>query len=123
MSRMILYYAILALCIMSGAFAQVLFKIGIGEERGINLFTMGGLLRLIFNVHVLVGAILYGISFVLWLLALSHFDLSFMYPLLSLAYIITTFLSSVILGEEVHATRWIGVILITIGAILVGLNK
>jgi uncharacterized membrane protein len=120
----LLVYGILAVCIVSGAFAQVLFKMGLLKLDGnINIFTLEGFLRVLFNKYILIGAFLYALAFFLWLLALSKLELSLMYPLLSLAYIITTFLSAVVLGERVNPSRWVGVILIVIGAILVGLNK
>jgi uncharacterized membrane protein len=120
----LLVYGILAVCIVSGAFAQVLFKMGLLKLDGnINIFTLEGFIRVLFNKYILIGAFLYALAFFLWLLALSKLELSLMYPLLSLAYIITTFLSAVVLGERVNPSRWVGVILIVIGAILVGLNK
>ncbi|WP_167893956.1 EamA family transporter [Thermococcus sp. M36] len=117
-------FGILAACILFGAFAQVLFKVGLTRIEGeINIFTPGGFIRMLLTPHILTGAVLYALSFFLWLLALSKFQLSFMYPMLSLAYIVTTLLAFVWLHEPVRLSRWIGVVLIIIGAILVGLNR
>lgn len=124
----LLIYGIISVCILSGAFAQVLFKMGglSNMEGKINVFTPEGFLRALFTKYILVGAVLYALAFFLWLLALSKLDLSLIYPpLLSLGYIVTTFLSAVVLGERVNPSRWIGgVVLIVIGGVaLVGLNR
>ncbi|AMQ19450.1 SMR family transporter [Thermococcus peptonophilus] len=120
----LLIYGIISVCILSGAFAQVLFKMGLSNMEGkINVFTPEGFLRALFTKYILVGAVLYALAFFLWLLALSKLDLSLIYPLLSLGYIVTTFLSAVVLGERVNPSRWIGVVLIVIGVALVGLNR
>ena len=50
-------------------------------------------------------------------------DVSLMYPLLSLAYFVTTVLAVLVLNEPVRTSRWVGVALIVIGSILVGMNK
>lgn len=123
MNRLIAF-GILAACILFGAFAQVLFKVGLTEIEGkYDIFTVEGFLRMLFTPHIFAGAVLYVLAFVLWMLALSKFQLSFMYPMLSLAYIVTTFLAYLWLHEPIRATRWLGVILIVVGAILVGLNR
>lgn len=45
-----------------------------------------------------------------------------MYPLLNLAYVVTVVLAATYPREPVHALRWVGIILIIIGSILVGIN-
>lgn len=121
MNERMLSSIMLSVCILFGAIAQILFKMGMSQVQGGSFFDI--LSQLIRTPQLVIGTILYGTSFVLWLLALRYFDVSFMYPLLSLAYILVVFMSVLVLNETVHLTRWIGVILIVIGAILVGLNK
>jgi drug/metabolite transporter (DMT)-like permease len=58
-----------------------------------------------------------------WLLLrmslLSVADLSYVLPVTAAGYVISTFLGWVVLHEEVSLTRWIGSILISVGAALV----
>lgn len=60
----------------------------------------------------------------LWLLAqlslLSWADLSYVLPVTALAYVLTAVLGRVAGGEPVAAMRWMGILLITAGAVLVG---
>jgi drug/metabolite transporter (DMT)-like permease len=71
-----------------------------------------------FNPWILIGLFLYGVSMVFWLVALSSFDVSFMYPLVSFAYVLTTFLAIIFLKEHVTLFRWAGVLLIVGGSFL-----
>ena len=60
---------------------------------------------------------------ILWLLTrmslLSVADLSFVLPVTSAGYVITTLLGRLVLHEPVSASRWAGVVLISLGAALV----
>jgi drug/metabolite transporter (DMT)-like permease len=51
---------------------------------------------------------LYALSSILWLFSLSYLEVSLMYPLLSLAYVITTSLAAAFLRENVSLIRWAG---------------
>ena len=121
MDERLMPYVLLGTCILFGAIAQILFKVGISQVHRNSLFEI--FRQMVKNSYLITGILLYGMSFILWLFALRYLDISFMYPLLSLAYIAVVLMSVVFLKEEVHPTRWIGVLLIVIGAILVGLNK
>lgn len=96
-----------------GAFAHLLFKIGatIGRETGI--------LGMIFNVNTIAGIALFGVSTILYIYALSRAELSKLAPLIALTYLWVAFLSVAILGESISVLRWIGIILVIIGLILV----
>ncbi len=120
-------YLILGTCILLGGTTQILFKLGMNSigilnsaEKILSVKTVEVVLS---NNYILLGLVLYGISSALWLIGLSMLDVSLMYPLLSLAYFVTTVLAFFVLNEPVRTTRWIGVLLIIIGSILVGLNK
>ncbi len=60
---------------------------------------------------------------ILWLLSrmslLSVADLSFVLPMTSAGYIISTLLGRLVLHEPVSASRWAGAVLISLGAALV----
>jgi len=61
---------------------------------------------------------------IIWLLAqlslLSWADLSYVLPVTAIAYVLTAVLGNLAGGEPVAALRWLGILLITAGAILVG---
>ena len=115
---------LVALCILMGACGQILMKHGmsqIGEINGISeLISPNTLLKLITNWAVILGVILYIITLPLWLGALSTLNVSFMYPLLSLGYIVTAVLALIFLKENITLLRWAGIVVVVIGCFLIG---
>lgn len=51
----------------------------------------------------------------LWLVVLSHIDVSLAFPVLALSYVVVVAYSALTLGEIVGKRRWCGVALIVIG--------
>ncbi|MEA1907777.1 MAG: EamA family transporter, partial [Euryarchaeota archaeon] len=51
--------------------------------------------------------------------ALSTPDVSFVYPLLSLGYVITAILAFVFLKETITMERWCGIFLVVVGCCLI----
>ena len=45
----------------------------------------------------------------------SLLNVSFMYPLLRLGYVLVAVTSAVFLGEAITLTRWLGILLVVIG--------
>ena len=58
------------------------------------------------------------IGLMVWLLALAEVEVSTAYPILGLSFALTTVLSVLFLGERVGRSRWVGVCLISAGAVL-----
>jgi drug/metabolite transporter (DMT)-like permease len=120
----LLPYTILATCILLGGTTQVLFKMGMNSIGPLEELLSSKTMMMIFtNKYILAGLVMYAVSSMLWLLGLSMLDVSFMYPLLSLAYVVTTILAFMLLNEPVRTTRWIGVVLVVLGSILIGINR
>ncbi len=120
-------YLILAACILLGGTTQILFKLGMNSVGALDstgkIFSLKTVIMVLSNKYITAGLMLYAISSVLWIIGLSMLDVSLMYSLLSLAYFVTTVLAFFILNEPIRTSRWIGVLLILVGSILVGLNK
>jgi multidrug transporter EmrE-like cation transporter len=68
------------------------------------------------------GLFLFGISALFWLVVLSRVRLSVAYPLVGISYIIIVALARYVLHEPVPALRWVGVVIIAIGIIVIGLS-
>ncbi|MDH7485144.1 MAG: EamA family transporter [Anaerolineae bacterium] len=81
------------------------------------LATMG---RALSNGYVLAGIAAYGLSALLWLVLLSRLALSYVYPAISLGYVLVVLLSWAVLKEDVPLLRWLGVLVICAGVYLVG---
>ena len=64
------------------------------------------------------GACMAGAT-VLWLYMIKHFDFSMVYPMISISYVFGMLAAIYIFHETVPGTRWLGVLLIMGGVILV----
>jgi drug/metabolite transporter (DMT)-like permease len=75
------------------------------------------------NPWLLLGVLFETIFFVTLLYLLKNWDVSLVWPLTSLGFVITTCAAKFIRHEEVNAWRWGGVMLIVVGATLVGYSE
>ncbi|MGD0954295.1 MAG: EamA family transporter [Methanotrichaceae archaeon] len=111
------------ICVLAGAAGQILWKEGMSNLGRIN--GIGDLLQVktvwdIFtNKYIILGIFLYAMSVFLWLGAMSTLDVSFMYPLLSLGYIVTAILAMVFIGENITLLRWAGIVMIIAGCFMI----
>jgi len=64
----------------------------------------------------------FGTSFVLWAYVVKKMDFSQAYPLSSLSFIFGMFLAFFLFQESIPFTRWIGVVLIVVGCVLISMK-
>jgi drug/metabolite transporter (DMT)-like permease len=110
-------------CVVFGALGQISMKTGMKQVQQINSFSdllnPSTIMEIFSNVYVMGGLVLYMVSAFLWLGALSTLDVSSMYPLLSLAYVVTAVFAVAFLGEVVTLSKWAGIALVVIGCVLI----
>jgi len=75
------------------------------------------------NRDIVLGVIMEGLFFLLLLVMLKGWDVSLVWPLTSLGFVLTTLAARFVGHEEVSRLRWTGVLLIVIGATLVGYSE
>jgi drug/metabolite transporter (DMT)-like permease len=75
------------------------------------------------NPWILLGVLFEAIFFATLLYLLKNWDVSLIWPLTSLGFVLTTLAARIIREEQVNAWRWGGVGLIVIGAMLVGYSE
>jgi drug/metabolite transporter (DMT)-like permease len=75
------------------------------------------------NYHILLGLALEIVFFVLLQYLLSQRDVSFVWPLTALSFVMTTLAAQFFLKEQVSLMRWAGVALIVIGAACVSWSE
>jgi multidrug transporter EmrE-like cation transporter len=121
--RTVFAITMVLICVLVGAFGQVIWKQGMSSLDKINgvndLLKFETIFNIFTNKYIILGVLLYGSAFVLWLAAMSTLDVSFMYPMLSLAYVMTAVFAVVFLGEVVTFSRWAGIALVVIGCFLI----
>lgn len=113
----------IALIVVSIALAivgQLLMKYGMmmfGQFAVTDLLSK--LFPMIFQPYVFMGIVAFAISSVFWLVVLSRMDLSLVYPLVSIGYIVVAIFGSIYFGESVTLVRWIGIITICVGVFFI----
>lgn len=116
----IIFVILQALSLAGGQAMFKLFvdKLGEGGWAYQNLKTTS-----ISNWWVLALMVLFfGTSFALWAYVVKKMDFSQAYPLSSLSFIFGMFLAFFLFQESIPFTRWIGVVLIVVGCVLISMK-
>ena len=107
--------------VTAAAIGQMILKIGmtqVGELKFsdglVNIFS-----RTFTNLYVLGGLAFFGVNAILWLVVLSREKLSFAYPMVAFAYIVTILLSKFLLHEDIPLLRWAGLSVIIVGILMI----
>lgn len=96
----------------------------IGEVQTVSVREIGRIIsKSATNSSILLGVALEAAFFGALLYLLSQRDVSLIWPLTSLGFVITALAAKLVLKEEVSALRWAGVVLIVIGATLVSYSE
>lgn len=95
---------------------QTILKTGVNK---LGTLSMSGesFMKALSTPEVWGGLLFYGISSAFWILALSHKDLSYAYPMLSMGYILIILISWFLLGEQITPIRILGVMFISFGGL------
>jgi drug/metabolite transporter (DMT)-like permease len=101
-----------------GAVGQILLKVGANRLGSIN-FNIEGLLSIIKNYYIIIGLVLFGTSFLLWVKILTKNDLSYVYPMVSISYIIIILASRFLFNEPFTINKIIGIIAIICGVFII----
>lgn len=96
----------------------------IGELRRVSVSEIGRMiLRGATNRHILLGTAFEAAFFCILIYLLSQKDVSLIWPLTSLGFVITAIAARYIRHEEISPLRWSGVALIVMGAGLVAWSE
>jgi multidrug transporter EmrE-like cation transporter len=111
------------ICVVGAAMGQIALKSGMSQVAEISsvreLFNVSTLFRIFTNPRIIIGIVCYGVSLILWLGAMSTLNVSFMYPLLSLAYVVTAIAAFIFLKESIALLHWVGIFLVVGGCFLI----
>jgi multidrug transporter EmrE-like cation transporter len=114
----IVSFCIILTGVMLNAIAQLALKASVKEMGVIGLnfsSSFPAFLRLACEPFLWVGLVCYGISVLVWILALSRVDVSIAYPMLSMGYVVNAFAAWQLFGESMNPVRIIGIGIVLIG--------
>jgi drug/metabolite transporter (DMT)-like permease len=113
---------LILISVACGAVGQLTLKAGMKSLGPLQL-SADALLRMASNPLLLVGIAIFGVSTLLWLLALMKADLSFAYPFLSLTYIAVLVGGAILFQEHVTIARVVGFAAIVTGVWIVARSE
>jgi drug/metabolite transporter (DMT)-like permease len=111
----------LILCsVISVSTGEILLKYGLTKlgaldfgGKAIESFT-----SIAMSPYIWAGLILFVMSSLLWLIAISKTELSYAYPLMGMGYAMVAFFSWLIFNEALGALRILGIGVITLGVVM-----
>jgi multidrug transporter EmrE-like cation transporter len=115
-------FALVLTGVLLNAAAQLLLKAGTNavghfEFHLDNVLPVG--MKIALEPHILGGLACYGISVVVWIMALSRVPVSIAYPMLSIGYIVNAVAAYYLFNEPLAGQKLLGIGFIVIGVWLV----
>ena len=113
---------LIALYVLATSSALVVLKLG--AKDGAPAEFLNGRIHLNITPYTLLGILLYGTSFVLYMYLISKYDLGYIIPLTTaLVYILIFTASFFVFNEAFTAIKVAGIALIVIGLVLLNLKS
>ncbi len=114
-------FALILTGVLLNAAAQLLLKagtntLGVITPTAANALPLAGAIAI--NPHFLGGFACYGVSVLVWIVALSRVPVSIAYPMLSIGYVVNALAAGYLFGEALDGGRWLGIGFIIIGVYL-----
>jgi len=105
----------------------VLLKKGINHIPEVSGYTVAEIFRVLktgaTSPQILLGVFFEAVFFACLLVLMSKSDISFLWPLTALSFVFATFAAIWFLGEQVSVVRWLGVVLIMLGAAFISYSE
>lgn len=118
--RSLLLYLLFLLYVVSSALALIIMKQG---TEALGLTFTKHIIEFQAGTKLLFGIALYIFSFLLSIYLIKQFSVSYMYPIASgIINVIVCVLSILVLKEEISIIKWLGVLMIAGGVILMNLK-
>lgn len=117
--RIATFIGLSVLCMVAG---QILVKMGLDKIGGFSLMGpgfWGKVLNVMSSPLVWLGLGVTALSALFWFDILSTRSPSWAYPFLSLAFVVMQLASRLLFHEPIPALRWLGLVLICLGAVVI----
>lgn len=110
--------------IVLGSCGHLLIKFGVtaAARQAVNSSLFVRLSHYLLQPAAMTGLLIYGIGTLLWIYAVSQRNISFLYPLTALTYVIVALGGKFIFGELISGQRWLGIGIVVIGVAMLQLS-
>ena len=108
--------------VLLNAGAQLLLKAGVAPLGALSVSwdtVWPTALRVLAQWPILAGLACYVLSVGVWIVGLSRVEVSVAYPMLSMGYVVSAIAAWWLFGEALGPTRWVGMLLILSGVLLI----
>ena len=112
-------YLVLAAIVLFGSSGDVCLSYAMRRAGPVSITDIGHLVGFVFTPWVALGTVLLIGFFASYLSALSWADLTYVLPATSLGYVLLALMARFVLHENVSIMRWLGILLISGGVIVV----
>ena len=114
------FFLVLFIGLLFEAAGVTLIKTGLNQIGPVDKVSAAEIVRVtrlgLINPRVLLGIAFEGVFFLCLLFLLARGEVSFVWPLTALSFMMTTLAAAPFLREHISAYRWAGVVFIVIGA-------
>lgn len=123
-----LYVLLFFVSLFIGLTGQLMLKKGMTHIGEVTLFSKGlknlfmTVWQMFTNKFVITGVLIFCCSTLLWMVILSGLELSYIYPMVSLNYVLTALASRIIFKENITKARWTSIAVIILGVVLVSFS-
>jgi multidrug transporter EmrE-like cation transporter len=118
----ILSFLLILIGVILNALAQLLLKLGankLGPEPFTGRSIPDNALAVLSQWPYWLGFSFYGISLIVWIIALTKVPVTVAYPMLSIGYVLNALIARYLLGESLAITGWAGIAFICVGVSLI----
>lgn len=99
----------------------IFMKLGAGNT---NIGFNKSILNISLNIYLIIGLVAYMLSFIMWIVLLKKYNLSYIVPITtSISYIAVLISGVLIFKEKINVTSGIAVVVILIGVVMLNLSK
>ncbi len=112
-------YLVLTAIVLFGSCGDVCLSYAMKQVGPVSATHIGQIVGFVFTPWVALGTILLIGFFASYLTALSWADLTYVLPATSLGYVVLALLAQFVLHEQVSLTRWLGIVLVSGGVMVV----
>ena len=120
------YFVFILLTVILNASSQLLLKAGI-SQIGKATYNVQDLIRIFFacltNGFIWLGLITMTLSMFTHILSLSRFDVSFVFPFISFAYVIVAVAGFLFMDETFDLMRYVGIAVILAGTVILAASN
>lgn len=112
-------YLVLAAIVLFGSFGDICLSYAMKQVGPQSATDLPHIIGLVFTPWVALGTLLLIGFFASYMSALSWADLTYVLPATGMGYVLLALMARFLLHEQVSMTRWIGILLVSVGVAVV----